>query len=116
VLLPLFLLLIYRCAVDRSAISRGLSHPILVRLGEASYAVYILHIPLFVYWHGWLRPQRISTWFTLTYLAIITIISLAVYAWLEKPMAKWVRHRFAHVAGAEPSELRVRTAEAAHPL
>lgn len=111
VLLPLFLLLIFRFAVDRSAVTRCLSHPLPVRLGEASYTVYILHIPLFVYWRDLLHRQTVSTLFALAYLPIITCISLGVYVWLEKPLSKWVRHRFARVPGPEPSEQRMRNAE-----
>ncbi len=116
VLVPLFLLLIGRCAVDRSTVSRCLSHPVLVRLGQASYAVYILHIPIFVYWHSLLHPQAVSAMFVFAYLVIITCISLGVYAWAERPLAKWVRQRLAHVPGPEPLEERLGATEAVHVL
>ena len=50
-LVPLFSMLIYSGACAESSLGI-LTHPILVTLGEASYAIYIVHSP-FLFWWNW---------------------------------------------------------------
>src|SRR5262249_55110929 len=45
-LAPLFAVLVYGLACGGGLLGRLLAAPVLVRLGEASYALYILHVPM----------------------------------------------------------------------
>ena len=45
-LAPAFAALIFSLASGRGALAAALGHRIMVRLGEASYSVYLLHLPL----------------------------------------------------------------------
>ncbi len=91
-LLPLFALLILGGASPDGG--RGLlSRPALQRLGEASYALYILHLPLRLWWDvgllslGLEPPEGLS--FVL-YFAFVTAASLAVLRWIEAPLRRWI--------------------------
>ena len=95
VLLPMFGLLILGCATPAPARSL-LAHPALQRLGEASYALYILHLPLRLWWDiallalGLDLPDGLS--FAL-YFAFVTLASLAVLRWIETPLRRWIAGR-----------------------
>ena len=89
-LMPLFAVAILAGATPAPA--RGLlAHPALQRLGEASYALYILHLPLRLWWDiallalGIELPEALS--FVL-YFAVATVASLAVLRWVETPLRR----------------------------
>ena len=46
-LTPLFALVVWSLSVEDGVVAQVLSNPRLVFLGDASYAIYILHLPLF---------------------------------------------------------------------
>jgi len=91
-LAPLFLAIILTLAWDTSHISRILSHPRLVTLGDASYALYILHIPI-----SWLFQRlRVFTDITpeimfLIYLPVTIALSIFVFKYIERPARTWLR-------------------------
>ena len=93
-LAPLFLIIILTLAMDTTRLSSSLSHPWLVTLGEASYALYILHIPI-----RWLIEQALmSAQSTLTinsifpgYVLFTIAISLLVIRYIERPARDWLR-------------------------
>lgn len=70
----------------------------MVRLGEASYGMYLLHIPL----NGWvallrgrpLEQPAVATWtgFLAITLALVALC-LALHAWVEKPAQRWLRRQ-----------------------
>jgi peptidoglycan/LPS O-acetylase OafA/YrhL len=91
---PFFALIIYTLAAGTTFATRFLSHPWIVRLGEASYALYLLHsiprnlLPLV------LPPDASrATTISLSLLAIVGSIaaSLLVYTWVETPARRWLR-------------------------
>ncbi len=91
---PFFALIIITLAAGPTFVSRFLSHPWLVRLGEASYALYILHaiprgiVPLV------LPPEAsraTTTWLSLLAIAGSIAASLLVHTWVETPARKWLR-------------------------
>lgn len=92
---PLMILFIVALALDKSRLSRVLNHPPLVNLGEASYAIYILHVPLFWLYERWLEtsgiadPQRI---FAITFLPAIIIIGLLAHFFMDIPLRRWLRN------------------------
>jgi peptidoglycan/LPS O-acetylase OafA/YrhL len=87
-----FALIIYTLASGPGIVSDFLSRPSLVLLGNASYAVYILQVPVMksaiqVFGSGWL-----GFWAS---LLVLTGVSIAVYLYIEAPARKWLRSRWA---------------------
>ena len=89
-------LLGYLSAQPDTLLSQLLSHPLLERLGEASYALYILHVPV-LYWVAGFGQKRFGTpilerpWVALLCLIALMIMSLVVYRVWESPCRKWLR-------------------------
>jgi peptidoglycan/LPS O-acetylase OafA/YrhL len=98
ILLPFFGLMIYGLACGGGPIERAFSHNWLVRLGEASYAVYLLHSPL-IWWTYWVDgkgPNLINTHPAMVfviYLIVVTAIALLVYRFIEEPARKYLRRQ-----------------------
>jgi len=109
-LAPVFALLVYAFARGVGPLSRALSVPPLTRLGEASFALYILHIPLL----AWLERGYRSMGITPPaqpgnfgiYAALCVVVSLAVFTFVEEPGRRLVRRRFGrprpHAAAVSP--------------
>ncbi len=93
-LAPVFLLIILALALDRTNLSRGLSHPWLVLLGDSSYALFILHIPLLWLFRRLLEITGISmpysTMFSIHVLNSV-ILSILVFKYVERPARDWLR-------------------------
>ena len=81
----------------RTRISVVLSHPFCVRLGDASYSLYLLHyFILHDYGQDFvLRYPEVPRW--LIYIAMMTaaaIASLISYRFFERPALRWARANF----------------------
>jgi peptidoglycan/LPS O-acetylase OafA/YrhL len=92
---PLFAVFIAALAVDRSRLSSVLRWAPLVLLGEISYAIYILQIP--VGWflrNTWPRnwPVTPATLFAI-YLIVLVAVSFVVYRYYETPLRTALRRR-----------------------
>jgi peptidoglycan/LPS O-acetylase OafA/YrhL len=96
---PLFALLIVGLAHGRGFIEWFLSREWMVFLGQASFAVYLLHWPL---WSAFfstkdktlLEPALGSIWNApgyITYLLVLVASSAACYRWIEVPARKILR-------------------------
>jgi peptidoglycan/LPS O-acetylase OafA/YrhL len=92
-LLPVYGLAILGLVNLRGSLQTLLSHPILVTLGEASYAVYLLHLPLLFYFQHLFAMATPSEW-TL-YLATVLALSLASLSLVERPARKAILARAA---------------------
>jgi peptidoglycan/LPS O-acetylase OafA/YrhL len=98
-LMPPFALLIWGLADGGGPLAWVLEHPWAVRLGEASYALYILHSPMGFYVR--LLDHRLGPGlatssprsFFAVYVALSILVSLAVFFWLEEPARRWLRTR-----------------------
>jgi peptidoglycan/LPS O-acetylase OafA/YrhL len=100
-LLPLFGLLVYGLAYGRGLMARALAAPFVVLLGDASYALYILHGPV----HAWLGAAdgalrtgfHSSAWWVPMYAAVTIALSIATYRLIEVPardyLKKWIGGR-----------------------
>jgi peptidoglycan/LPS O-acetylase OafA/YrhL len=98
-LAPLFAAAIYALAHGRGILVKLLTRPLMVRMGEASYALYLLHMP--VSWYltvglkaiGW---PKIEAWLGLTMFVLVAMaVSFAVFAFVERParsrLQSWYR-------------------------
>lgn len=97
--LPCFVLLIVAGAsADLGGRARLMSGWLPVKLGEWSFALYMVHDPLvtLVTRHGWLsidgRPAGLG--YMLLFLAGCTVVAAVAHYVLEKPVERWLRlHR-----------------------
>ena len=93
-LAPLFLLIVLTLAMDTSLLSRWLSHPWLVLLGDASYALYILHVPIRMLFEDYLKltgnGMAFGTMFAI-YLPILIVLCILVFKYVERPTRDWLR-------------------------
>lgn len=115
VLDPLFALLVYSLAFGEGLLAVALSLPAAVLLGEASYAVYILHWPL----RTWvthvagvlplpnaLQPSRDPAFFV-PYLCIVLALAVLSWRFVERPAQRAIKRRF---QGTGESQRRERQA------
>lgn len=90
----LFAILLYLLADSASTIAKWLSSPLLVLLGEASYALYILQYPLAV----WFSYARYRSWIpefhdvseVVAYIVCLILLSLLSHHFLEIPVKRWM--------------------------
>jgi len=88
---PIFALVIWACSGSRSAIARLLSAKWLVVLGEASFGLYLIQMPvlhLFEALH-WEHSRSLYP----VYLAICIGLSVLSFYFLETPTRKWILRR-----------------------
>jgi peptidoglycan/LPS O-acetylase OafA/YrhL len=93
---PLFTALILLTALSDNFFTRALSLKVPVLLGEASYAMYILQVPIIMLINNWIVPltsfdkmERIAL-----HLSLLTAISILTFYWIEKPGKRLVRRLY----------------------
>jgi len=97
---PFFLVTILAMALDRSRLSRWLSQPLPVLLGETSYALYILHVPVV-----WLlerglheaslpRPGHIQA---AAALPLMLVVGLVAHQYVDLPLRRWLKRMMERV-------------------
>ena len=95
-LAPVFALVIFGGAGAASVVPL-LTLPVFLLLGEASYAIYILHIPLRYCWEILVEAvlgMSLSPWLNFPlYFGFVVLVSLAVFRQVETPMRKWIAGR-----------------------
>jgi peptidoglycan/LPS O-acetylase OafA/YrhL len=93
-LAPFFLIIVLTLALDTTVLSKILSHPTLVLLGDASYALYILHVPV-----RWLLERLLLTSgitlpynvFFLAYVLGLILLCVFVFKFIEHPARAWLK-------------------------
>jgi peptidoglycan/LPS O-acetylase OafA/YrhL len=93
VLRPLNGMLVLGLALGGGALARFLSTAGAQYLGQASYSMYILHVPL-LWWFGNRGPivfGNLRAGVALFYIAGIILISAACFEWIEKPANRRLR-------------------------
>jgi peptidoglycan/LPS O-acetylase OafA/YrhL len=89
---PAFALIILALASGRTWLSGLLRHPWTVRLGEASYALYLVHWSVLVI-DNWLHDRHLDAWrlgFSGS-LALSLALALALHRWVETPARRRLR-------------------------
>lgn len=88
-----FALLIYSLASDEGVVARGLRTPVMVRLGAASYALYLTHWKLL----HWIDPDGLDTATGLSaYAEMFGLIALGLlvaelmHRFVEQPCRRWL--------------------------
>jgi peptidoglycan/LPS O-acetylase OafA/YrhL len=97
---PLFAVIIFGLALNTGGFQRTMSSPVLVLLGEASYALYIIHQPILSYLdHGGRslvgHPVGAEAEFGVVYLTVAVATSLVVLRLYEQPVRRFIRSRLA---------------------
>ncbi len=90
-LLPFWAALIAIVALRGGAISRLLSHPVLVRLGEISYAFYLVHFTILIVAEHVLPAPFVSA----VALAATLAVAWFLHVGVERPLRSFIRARFA---------------------
>lgn len=106
-LLPGFACLIWGLAGGVEPLSRALARPAMVALGEASYALYLLHSPLNNWLHAVDVYLRLGWWsrgpvFFTGYALLCVAVSLLVFRHVEEPARRWLRSRLTARVRPEP--------------
>jgi peptidoglycan/LPS O-acetylase OafA/YrhL len=103
VLRPLNGVLVLGLALGGGAFARFLSTGAAQYLGQVSYSMYILHVPL-LWWfgnHGPVPVVNFQVGMALIYIVGIVLVSMAAYEWVEKPanrrLRDWSRRRLSPV-------------------
>lgn len=105
-LAPAFAALIYGLASNRGFLASILSLPIFVLLGEASYALYLTHLPLSRYMNKLVKMYGIdgftSVPFFVVYSVTAVLVSIVVLKLIEDPARRAIRRLFGRVSERSP--------------
>lgn len=93
-LAPIMVVFIISLALNDSWLSRLLNHPILVTLGETSYAIYILHVPVV-----WLMERALESStladprhvFDIVMLPMMIALGLIAHFFVDVPLRRWLK-------------------------
>jgi peptidoglycan/LPS O-acetylase OafA/YrhL len=91
---PFTALTLVGLALNGGWLARGLSSHAAVFLGKASYAVYILHIPLlwsYKRWAPYWFPGLSGAWMAAIYVCGVVAVSAVVYRFFEEPANQYLR-------------------------
>jgi len=70
-------------------------------VGDISYSTYLIHFPLQILfmlvfsWLGFTAAVFYSPWMLLAFFAVLLLLALASFHWLERPLQKSIRKRWA---------------------
>jgi peptidoglycan/LPS O-acetylase OafA/YrhL len=93
-LAPFFIVFITTLALDQTWLSKILSHRWLVALGETSFALYILHVPVIWLYEralqssGLSNPDHIKD---VTYLPLMIAVGLIANYYIDPPIRNWMK-------------------------
>lgn len=110
-LLPFYGILILGLTVVTNPVAQCLALRPLRFLGGASYAIYLLHMPLFAYFHRFMAATswQASPGMFLVYLGGVLVVASLVFQFYEEPLRRVIRRRFAGPpdVGATPPNSQV---------
>ena len=92
--LPLMALVIHAFAPGAGALSAGLRNRRLVVLGDASFALYMIHLPIlngaYILYERWGEPAPIEV-YAVGIAAVAVGASVVTYLWLERPATRHLK-------------------------
>lgn len=98
VLAIVFGLLIFGAAGAAGPVSTWLTRQAAVLLGEASYAMYIMHMPILMWWsrltEKFVQPNLSALASFVVYYLLVVAVSIAINKFVEKPMRREILRRF----------------------
>jgi peptidoglycan/LPS O-acetylase OafA/YrhL len=108
-LMPFLGLVLFGLAYSKSKV---FSHPLFVRLGDASYSVYLLHMPLWTWMQRTdfhLTHIQTSTpkIFYVLYLTSLVCVSLLSLKFIETPARRLIRDRLEPRGSLSSAKLRI---------
>ncbi len=90
---PLFVWLTQALACTKNALGGALNHPALVLLGQASYALYIMHWWFMGQMPALVRLTGSPGWAVVLAVAAMTGLSVLAHVWFELPAQRWINRR-----------------------
>ena len=93
-LFPAFIALLYCLARAKGLLSGWLGSKPMVLLGEASFAFYILHVPLFRYAKMLFPSVATAPAPFLGFLLVLTAVSIFSFLSIEKPLCAYLRKAY----------------------
>mgnify|MGYP001316260887 FL=1 len=93
---PLYAWLVYLLAVGEGPLVGILRASPMILLGEASYALYVLHRPLWSWWHMGRSASgvdAVSVWSLVPYILTAILLSVITLKVVEQPARKVLRSR-----------------------
>lgn len=101
-MMPFSAFAVYVFAMQQGAISRFLGSPVLVRLGEASYAFYLIHLDVMILVDRAFNHRHYVAAFFVA-LAVSIAAALAIFAYVETPLRRRLRSALAPLRAGEPA-------------
>jgi len=96
-LAPAYAMVIFGLALEGGVLVRFLSMPVLVFLGNASYSMYILHVPVYAWMNiGFRRLLHIAPhgiFWLICYVSAVVGLSALFFRKAEEPAHRWLRRR-----------------------
>lgn len=94
-LVPIFSWMILVLATIKIPMSSVFDHRLIVLLGSASYATYIIHIPILYYIRNFFQFLNMPQGFLSLafYLCILIVSSIGLYSYFEVPVQNFLRKR-----------------------
>jgi len=93
-LIPFNVVILIGFAMNGGWIARILSTRVADYLGQASYSMYILHVPV-LWWYTRYAFHKLGPWphtgASVAYLIVVVIVSIAAFELVEKPVNRWLR-------------------------
>ena len=96
----------------KAGVRTFLSHPAALFAGEASFALYLVHIPILMVWRnaaqaftGWPGDYRMGVIELVALLMLTLVAAAAIHVFVERPGRQWLRRRMASQR-ADPLENR----------
>jgi peptidoglycan/LPS O-acetylase OafA/YrhL len=90
---PVFLLGIVWLSVDNGKVSKLFAHPRLQHLGEISYGIYILQVPIWIAFSALMRRTLDLGWTPRFYLycLLLGVVTTLLHRYFERPARRWIR-------------------------
>jgi len=98
-----YALLIFSLSLEKGMCAQLLKAPYLVKLGEISYSMYLLHYLIMLWFQCYLLPAPLTqTGFKcLSYCSLLIASSMLVYKFIEVPARAFIRRRSERLLGSE---------------